>query len=255
MSRERSDRRLFDEIAGRYAKKDLVPSSSLARKSQLFSAVQPLLDELSSLGTVIEIGCGIGAPARYLEGHYDQYVGIDQSEEMVKAAASFNERNPRAEFIASNVKSRDLPRDAADVILSIGALHHMTQLEDVLDSLARIAKPRAFLLVVEPQNGNPFIQAMRLVRGIVDPAYSREQVFFSEKELRKLLSGQGIAVLAVDFQGFLTPPFAQVVIPPQVMSQPLSRLAVLADTWLNAHLPSFLKKLSFNVVITGRFAG
>lgn len=255
MCRENDDRLLFDQIAGRYARKDLVPSSSLPRRSQLFSALRPLLDELPSLGTVVEIGCGVGAPAMHLEGYYERYVGIDQSEEMIEAALLFNQDNGRATFIAENVKSRDLPRDVADVVLSIGALHHMTQLEDVLVSLTRMAKPRAFLVVVEPQNGNPLIQAARSVRGIVDPAYSRQQVFFSEQELVELFADQGITVVSVAFQGFLTPPFAQIVIPPQVLSVPLSRFAVLADSWLERHLPDSLKKLSFNVVIIGRFEG
>ena len=255
MSREKGDRLLFNEIAGQYAKKDLALSSSLARESQLLSAVKPLLDQLPSLGTVVEIGCGVGAPAKYLEGHYDHYLGIDQSEEMIKAAALFNQGNSRAEFIASNIKSGDFPRNTADVILSIGALHHMTELADVLRSLSRIARPQAFLVVVEPQNSNPLIQAMRHIRGLVDRAYSRQQIFFSERDLIELLADRGITVLSVDFRGFLTPPFAQVVIQPQALSGPLSRFAVLADSWLDTHLPGSLKKLSFNIVITGRFDG
>jgi SAM-dependent methyltransferase len=253
MSREASDRQLFDHIAGDYARKDLAPSSSRARESEILSAIQPLLDERPDLGTVVEIGCGVRAPAAYLNGHYERYVGIDQSEEMIKAAALFNQGNSRAEFIVSNIKSRDLPHNVADVVLSVGALHHMTHLEDVMDSLTRIAKPHALVVVIEPQDGNPLIQAMRFVRGVVDRAYSRQQVFFSERALLELLEDQGITVLSVDFQGFLTPPFAQVVIHPQVLSEPLSRLAILVDGWLGPRLPSFLKRLSFNVVITGRF--
>jgi ubiquinone/menaquinone biosynthesis C-methylase UbiE len=255
MSSEKRDQLLFDQVAESYAKKDRVLSSALARESQLLSVVKPLLDEVPSLGTIVEIGCGVGAPAKYLAGYYDHYLGIDHSEEMIKAAMLFNQGNPRVEFIASNIKSRELPRDTADVVLSIGALHHMTQLERVLGSLIRIAKPRAYLVAVEPQNGNPVIQAMRYVRGIVDSAYSRQQVFFSESELKALFERMGITVVSVAFQGFLTPPFAQVVIQPQVLSVPVSRFAVLADLWLDTHLPTPLKKLSFNIVMVGRFDG
>ncbi|MGC9336471.1 MAG: class I SAM-dependent methyltransferase [Anaerolineae bacterium] len=255
MSRQRQDRCLFNRIARRYARKDVCPSSSLARQAQLLSALKPLLDERPTLGTVVDIGCGVGAPARYLQGCYEHYTGIDQSEQMIEAAALFNQDNGRAEFIAGNVKSRELPHGVADVILSIGALHHMTELDDVLSSLTRLAKPRAFLIVVEPQDGNPLIQAARCVRGLLDPGYSRQQVFFSERELVELLAAGGITVLSVAFQGFLTPPFAQVVIQPQIFSVPLSRFAVRADSWLDDRLPDFLKKLSFNVVIIGRFEG
>ncbi len=132
MTIERADRDLFDRIAGRYARKDCVVSSSLARKSQLLSAIKPVLDELPVLGTIVEIGCGAGASAKYLAGRYERYIGIDQSEEMIKLARVLNQGNASAEFIAESVKSKNLPQNVADVILSIGALHHMTQLDDAI---------------------------------------------------------------------------------------------------------------------------
>lgn len=253
MRREQADRTLFNEIARHYAKKDLAPSSSLARKSQLLSAVAPVLKRTPSLGTVVEIGCGVGAPALYLNGHYEHYIGIDQSEGMIKAAREFNQNTPQTEFIAANVKSEDLPLNTADTILSVGALHHMTPLDDVMNSLNRIARPGALLVVVEPQNRNPLIQVMRWARGIIDPSYSQEQVFFSTEELKNLFTRHGITELKVDFQGFLTPPFAQVIIPPQVLTTPLSRLAISIEKWLHANMPKFLKQFSFNIVVIGRF--
>ena len=253
MTREQADRVLFDRIASRYARKDLIASSSLARKSQLLSAIKPVLGELPNLGTVVDIGCGVGAPARYLDGHYERYIGIDQSEEMIRAAVVFNRGNPRAEFIAKNVKSRDLPQNIADVILSDGALHHVVELEETIDSLVRIAKPGAFLVVREPQNGNPLLQVMRWIRGIVDSSYSREQIFFSEEDLRELFANHSVVNLSVGFQGFLTPPFAQVILHPQALSAPLSRVAIQVDSWLNVHLPGWLRKLGFSIVVIGRF--
>lgn len=253
MRRERADQALFDRIANRYARKDSVPSSSLARKNQLFSVLKPLLDELPTLGTIVEIGCGAGAPAKYLISHYERYIGIDQSEEMINAAITFNQDNPRAEFLAASIKSGSLPRNVADVILSFGALHHMTELEDVIDSLARIAKPGAYLVVSEPQNGNPLIQLMRWIRGIVDPSYSEDQVFFSQDDLIELLQNHGITDMLVGFEGFLTAPFAQVIVHPQVLSVPLCRAAIRVDAWFDSHLPERLKMLSFNLAVIGRF--
>jgi SAM-dependent methyltransferase len=253
MEREQADRTLFNEIARRYAKKDIAPSSSLARKSQLLSAIAPVLKRTTSLGTVVEIGCGVGAPALYLNGHYENYIGIDQSERMIKAARELNRNTHQTEFIAANVKSENLPPNTADTILSVGALHHMTPLDDVIDSLNRIARPGAFLVVIEPQNNNPLIQVMRWTRGIIDPSYSQEQVFFSTEELKNLFTRHGITELEVDFQGFLTPPFAQVIIPPQILTAHLVRLTIRSEKWLHANMPNFLKQFSFNIVVIGRF--
>lgn len=253
MPREQSDRDLFDRVAGRYARKDIVASSSLARRHQLLAAIEPVLEQLPNLGTIVDVGCGVGAPAVYLADHYERYIGIDQSEEMIKAAILFNKGNPKAEFIAENVKSRDLPQNVADVILSDGALHHITELDEAMDALLRIAKPGAFLVVREPQNGNPFLQSLRWGRGLVDPSYSKEQIFFSERDLRELFSNRGVTDISVEFQGFLSTPFAQVVMHPQFLSMPLCRAAIAIDRWLGAHLPAPLKKLSFNIIMLGRF--
>ena len=253
MTVEQADRDLFDRIASHYARKDSVVSSSLARKSQLLFAIKPVLDELPTLGTIVEIGCGVGASAKYLAGHYERYIGIDQSKEMIKAARVFGQDNSRVEFIVASAKSKNLPQNIADVILSVGALHHMTQLDEAVESLVKIAKPGAFLVAREPQNGNPFVQMMRWMRGKVDSSYSRNQVFFSQQGLRDLFAKYGITDISVEFQGFLTPPFAEVVMYPQILIASLSRAAIKIDSWLNMHLPGFLRKLSFNIVVIGRF--
>lgn len=253
LSREQSDRDLFDRVASRYARKDIATSSALARRHQLLAAIEPVLDQLPNLGTLVDVGCGVGATAAYLTDHYERYIGIDQSEEMIKAAIAFNRGNLRAEFIAQNIKSRDLPQNVADVILSDGALHHITELSEAMDALVRIAKPGAFLVIREPQNGNPLLQALRWGRGIVDPSYSKEQIFFSERDLKELFSNHGVMDISVEFQGFLSTPFAQVVMRPQFLSVPLCRAAISIDRWLGARLPEPLKKLSFNIIVIGRF--
>ena len=77
MSQESQDKKLFDEIAYGYSRKDSVVSSAIARKKQLFSALKPVFKRISKLGTIVDIGCGVGAPAKYLAGYYERYVGIE----------------------------------------------------------------------------------------------------------------------------------------------------------------------------------
>lgn len=252
-TREQADQALFDRVADQYSKKDSTASSSLARESQLLTALKPVLEQVPTLGTVVDIGCGVGAPAQYLVDHYERYIGIDQSKSMIEAARRFNRQNPKAQFLIRNVKSSDLPLNEADLVLSIGALHHMTELSNVMDSLVRIAKPEAFMVIIEPQNGNPLLQVMRWVRSVVDSSYSRGQAFFSEKDLTDLLASHGVTNPLVDFQGFLSPPFAQVIMRPQALVTPISRMASRVDTWLAKSLPRSLKKLAFNIVIIARF--
>ena len=252
MSREYRDRELFDTIAQKYIRKDSYPPSALARKAQLIASVQPVLNENNTLGTVIDIGCGVGAPAKYLLGSFHKYIGIDQSDEMIRFAQTFNRDNPDVEFIAGNVKEIHLA-ERADTILSIGALHHMTDLDTVLENLEKFARPGGTFVVIEPQNANPVIQFMRWVRGKIDKGYSQEQIFFSESELRNLFNRHGLKNLQITYQGYLSPPFAQVIIPPQAISIVLSRLAIRIDNWIQARLQGPLRKLSFNIIVTGNF--
>jgi SAM-dependent methyltransferase len=253
MSREIKDQTLFDEIAEKYMRKDIALSSMLPRKAQIVTAIQPFLEKEATLGTVMDIGCGIGAPAKYLSGSYDRYIGIDQSGEMIAIAQHFNQEEKLAEFIADNIKSPTIPKKAADMVLSIGALHHMNELEKVMEALVELAKPEADLVVIEPQNGNPLIQAMRWIRGKIDKGYSEEQIFFSETELVELLTNAGITDLVINYQGYLSTPFAQVIIPPQFLTSKLSKIVIKIDGWLQAHMKGWARKLSFNIIITGKF--
>jgi SAM-dependent methyltransferase len=252
-ARAQADRELFDRIASHYAQKDLAASSSLARKGQLLWALGPLLDQKKDLGTILDIGCGIGAPAHYLAGHYTHYIGIDHSQEMIQAARIFHRGNPKVEFFAQDLRAVDLAGDIADLILSIGALHHMTDLPTIMQRLAVLARPGGFLLAIEPQNANPLIQLMRWLRGLIDPSYSRDQLFFSEHELEAVITNAGIPDLSIRYQGYLSTPFAQIVMQPQVLFLPLARMACRIDPWLATHLPVPLDKLSFNIIALGQF--
>jgi SAM-dependent methyltransferase len=250
--REQADQALFNRIAGRYATKDIAPSCSIARKSQLLDALHPILRDKSSLGTIVDVGCGTGAPARYLTGLYEQYIGIDQSAEMTRVAKSLYSQDAKVQFFTNNARTIGLPTNTADTVLAIGALHHFVELHEVMCSLVRIAKSRAFIVAIEPQRGNPFVQLLRWSRGRLDASYSRDQVFFSEQFLRRLFADHGLTDLSVRFQGYLSPPFAQVVMNPQFFFARLSRIASQVDGWLAVHLPIWLHKLSFNLSIVGR---
>lgn len=253
MNRESRDQTLYDAIAAKYMRKDLVPSSAMARKSQLFAAIKPVLQKRGNLGTIVDIGCGIGAPGVFLNGRYAHYIGLDQSAEMIEAGKQFNQDLENVTLIADNVKASSVPDNTADLILVVGALHHMTGLDDVMQSMVRMAKPGADFVIIEPQNGNPLIQFMRWIRTKIDATYSEEQIFFSEQELLDLLQRHGVKQLNIAYHGFLATPFAQVIINPQIISVPLSRFAIWIDSWLNHHLRGPLRKLSFNIVLTGTF--
>ena len=253
-SREQKDRALFDRIASAYARKDAYPPSAIARQAQLRYALEPILGDSVPVIALFEIGCGVGAAAGYLHGLYGRYIGIDQAGEMIRVAKEIHRGDGQVLFIHDSIKSERLPRHVADVVLADGALHHMSELDKVMEAVVRIARPSAWVVVREPLNHNPLFQALRRLRQKLDRSYSSEQHFFSETELRELFRRAGIKEIDTGYFGFFSTPFAQVILRPQWIFTPLSRLAVHLDRWLERHLPPALKRMAFNIVVRGRVA-
>lgn len=252
---EQKDRELFDLIAIDYAKKDVVPSSSHARKYQLMSAIGGVLKDVGSTGTIVDIACGVGAPAKYLSQHYSKYTGVDYSSELINQARIFNYGNDRVTFINKNIKDITVGDigGSADIILAVGALHHMTDLNQVVLYLRTVAKPNGWLVAIEPSGSNPIVQLLRKLRTKVDTKYSVDQRYFSKKELILLLKSAGFRDIIITGQGFFSPPFAQVIMRPQWLFYPLSRFFTLIDKFLDTHLSKSFKFLSWNYVIQARF--
>jgi SAM-dependent methyltransferase len=252
-SEEIKDRALFDGIAAQYAKKDLTPSCIAARKAQLLEALSLCFPPNEKIPTVVEIACGIGAPAFYLRGRFNNYIGIDQSSEMIEIARKFSGSDPHIQFRTENIKSTALTHHSADLILAVGALHHMTEWDAVMESLKRIAKPGSYFVLIEPQSGNPIFQMLRWLRKKIDKAYSADQYYFTRAELSHLLQRHGLEAIQYKYEGFFSTIFGQVILSPQFIMAPLSRCAVQLDRWLEAHLPSMFLRLSWNIIFAARF--
>lgn len=250
---QENDRVLFNRIAAKYARKDRVLSTRAARSYQLDAGVAPVLRD-KKIGTVVEIACGIGASAQYLGSRYERYVGVDHSEELIRHAQDFHRGRLGVEFMVKNVKelkAGDTP--PADLVLAVGALHHFTEINLVLRSIATIAKPGSFFVAIEPQSKNPIIQFLRFVRTKIDHDYSADQHFFTGQEVRELLERHKFTDIDISYQGYFSPPFAQVIIPPQALVKYLSYFSIWLDRLCDKFLPEPLRFLSWNIIIRAKF--
>ena len=173
---------------------------------------------------------------------------------MIRMASSFPWADRNTEFIASDIKSPSLSNCQADVVMAIGALHHMTDLDAVMRAFRNFAKPGAWFVAIEPQRGNPLISAARWLRKKVDPSYSEDQQFFSYNELRDLCDRSGLQDVSLEYQGFFSKPFGQVILPVEPIAQIASRLSVAIDSVLDPWLPPPLSYLSWDLIIRGRFS-
>ena len=251
--REQEDRKLFDSIAQQYAKKDQVLSSKIARKYQLMRVVEPLIGSEAPAGCLLEIGCGSAASAGFLKDFYLHYIGIDHSAQMIEVAKSLNQGNKAVRFIHANAREKFKLDTRVDVVLAVGVLHHIIELDQVFSALKECVVPDAHFYALEPSAANPIVQGLRSIRARVDSGYSADQIYFKDSELRELLHRNGLSSIEIIPQGFFTPPFAQVVIDPQLVSVPLAKLAVCLDQIIDKYCCKLFSPLSWNYCIRARF--
>lgn len=246
--REARDRRLFDEIAADYCRKDLAPASRAARIRRLRRTLAPV--PLPGGCRVLDVGCGAGFAAEYLRGRYGEYVGIDHSSRLIEYAQA-RHGGPNVTFVTETI-ARYRPDRPFDVIFMVGVLHHLADMQADLERLRRLLRPGGWLAANEPQPGNPLIRLARRARKQIDPSYSDEQRELSGRELREALRAAGFTEVGVRAQGLLSTPFAEVVMRPQWLARPLSAVACGLDTILDPTLGRVLPRLAWNAVCVGR---
>src|SRR5690606_27637368 len=123
---------------------------------------------------------------------------------------------------------------------------HIDDLEQAISQLQQVGHEKTVYLFYEPQNGNPFIQFLRKVRMKIDSSFSSDQVFFKKEELKEIIEKQGFCNIKSRYNGYFTPPLAQVMLKPKFIFMPLARLFRQTDKFLFRRVDS---KLAWNFMI------
>jgi cyclopropane fatty-acyl-phospholipid synthase-like methyltransferase len=244
--REIKDKRLFEAISMKYAEKDVYPLSRKARKFQMQSLLKLVFKTYGEkeFNQVLEIGCGHGANSQYIKGYYKTYLGVDYSKELIKIAESrYASLNTR--FICQNIKELN-DFENFDFIFGVGILHHATELDKVLKTLKNISHKNTIFAFAEIQSGNPFIQLLRKIRSTVDKSYSFDQHSFSRNELKSIFEANGYMVGNIAYEGYVSPPFAQIILKPLFIFKPLLSLALFIDRYLQNRIDS---RLAWNILL------
>lgn len=114
--------------------------------------------------TILDAGCGFGAPAivLHLMGAREVH-GIDIAEERLttfqKMIGDFDLKSVHASI--ASVDSTEFPEDYFDMILSNEAISHYADLDGFLREAARLLKPGGVLLIADGNNGaNPRVACL-----------------------------------------------------------------------------------------------
>ncbi len=103
-------------------------------------------------GTVVlDMGCGPAVSVRRILNtkivNAIKYIGVDVSRELLK----FAKKNiPSGRFIHADMATVMLPTKSADIILSLGALHHTINKTKTLNHWYRILKHGGYIFLREP---------------------------------------------------------------------------------------------------------
>lgn len=242
------DRLLFDRIASNYAKKDLYEPSIRARKLRLFQSLRKI--RLIPNQDILEIGCGAGFAAKYLRGYYQNYTGIDSSTRLIYCAKVHN-RYSNAYFFAEDLYDFNSGK-SYDLIFMVGTLHHLVDIQKAVKIASSYLKPGGFFVVNEPQPSNPLIHILRKIRAKVDNHYSDEQCELDEFTLKKRFQKAGLIEVRSHSQGIFSTPFAEVIIKPEFIINALSLLVCHLDYIFEKNFDKTIKRISWNLVVTGR---
>lgn len=101
---------------------------------------------------VLDVGCGAGWSTRFLSQLAPHVVGLDVSRKLVTSAHSASRR--MADFLIADGNSLPMADKSFDLIVSVGALHHLDT-EVALREWHRVLKPEGHLLLFEPNLLNP----------------------------------------------------------------------------------------------------
>jgi 2-polyprenyl-3-methyl-5-hydroxy-6-metoxy-1,4-benzoquinol methylase len=172
-SRRASEAKFFDEVARRKTAAQLGPIDPkvIARyRSPGRLWAKELCCKLAGNPAglrILDVGCGEGEDSLLLASLGARVTGIDISPAAVALArerAQLSGLSGSTDFICSPLEQAPLPDKHFDVIWGDNVLHHVLPvLDESLRLLARVAKPGAKMLFIEPVNLCPPLRKIRFL--------------------------------------------------------------------------------------------
>lgn len=134
-------RRSYDELGETYA-------SSRSANGQDVARLEWLLDRLEAGATVLDAGCGPGAPVLHRASEFGDAVGLDFSRGQLDLAGG---NAPRAALLQGELTAMPVEESAVDAVTAFHSLIHvpLEAHQTVIDEFARVLRPGGWLLCSE----------------------------------------------------------------------------------------------------------
>jgi ubiquinone/menaquinone biosynthesis C-methylase UbiE len=124
--------------------------------------IDAVMDHAARLGhpqgraRALDFGCGLGRLTRPLAGHFDESVGVDISEGMVRGARELNADVPGATFIVNAAEDlRRFDDESFDLVYSVIVLQHVPDrgaIESYIAEFCRVLRPGGLAIFQLPSH-------------------------------------------------------------------------------------------------------
>lgn len=179
---------------------------------------------------VLDIGCGFGSLAHYLQNKGLEVLGIDQHEISITAG---KQKFPNAPIELFKGSLADLPDKSFDTVVMKDVIHHVLEEGDIQEFLTqakRIAQHR--VIIVDP-NPTLILKICRKIIQHIDPICKPETA-------KKYLSALGFKPIKTFYSEFVAFPLSGGFVGPELIKTKFLQKAFLKiDTVLNAILKTF----------------
>ena len=184
----------YSELAGDYDEARFHGDKGIV----LYNADATIVRELvqsASPSTVLDVGCGTGRVAHYLEDTSIQYAGCDFTRAMLRRACDRMETSPRT-FLQADASRLPIATEVVDCIVSLRFLHLFAFRERrvFVSEFARVLRPGGYA-VCSFTNGW-YAGGMNWIGKLRG---RRHEVFLAPGELRRLFPGWKVCALRGNF--------------------------------------------------------
>jgi ubiquinone/menaquinone biosynthesis C-methylase UbiE len=145
---------------------------------------------ISKDSKILEVGCGNGFFTYYLDKFCD-VCGIDNSEKMLQ----MNPVKNVSRMDANDLKFND---NSFDVVFCSGLLHHVNNIDAILDEMKRVSKK--YVVILEPNRNNLFMFLFLLIVN-----QERKALKFSLSYLQDKIRKKGLRIIDSFSQGMIVP--------------------------------------------------
>lgn len=122
----------------------------IRRANEIANAINSELD-LSQIRTALEYGCGTGLLSFALKDGIDEVTLMDESALMIQEVDQKCEQAGIIHFhpVKYNLLEDELPHFKVDLIYSLMTLHHIDDVESILESFQSLLNPSGYLVLID----------------------------------------------------------------------------------------------------------